>query len=108
MACRKHMQEGRKPESTNEELLQLFTETCEHFKPVLHIWYLEQFPSPQEWHRARRSYAKSMAVNSMVGHVVGIGDRHTNNILLDLRSGEAVHIDFGVVFDQGRALRIPE
>ena len=47
-------------------------------------------------------------MSSMVGHVVGIGDRHPNNILFDYRTGDLVHIDFGIVFDQGRVLRVPE
>ena len=44
----------------------------------------------------------------MVGHVLGIGDRHAQNILVDTRSGEQVHIDFGIAFDQGKALTVPE
>ena len=37
-----------------------------------------------------------------VGYVSGIGDRHVGNILIDTESGELVHIDHGVAFDQGR------
>jgi len=44
----------------------------------------------------------------MVGHVLGIGDRHGSNILIDEKTGECVHIDFGIVFEQGRLLNIPE
>lgn len=43
-----------------------------------------------------------------VGHILGIGDRHTNNILIDKTSGELIHIDFGVAFEQGRSLPTPE
>lgn len=39
---------------------------------------------------------------------LGLGDRHSQNILLDTNSGEIVHIDLGVAFDQGKALPIPE
>ncbi len=51
---------------------------------------------------------KSVAVGSMVGFIVGLGDRHPNNLLMDLGSGEMIHIDFGVCFDAGKQLRIPE
>ena len=53
-------------------------------------------------------YARSVATNAMVGHVLGIGDRHSMNILVDCGTGEQVHIDFGIAFDQGKALQQPE
>jgi ataxia telangiectasia mutated family protein len=43
-----------------------------------------------------------------LGHVLGLGDRHGHNILLDERTGEVVHIDLGVAFEQGRVLPVPE
>ena len=43
-----------------------------------------------------------------VGWLLGLGDRHLDNILLDFSTGEMVHIDFNVVFDQGLRLRVPE
>lgn len=29
-----------------------------------------------------------------VGHVIGLGDRHSENILVDTSSGDCVHVDF--------------
>jgi ataxia telangiectasia mutated family protein len=43
-----------------------------------------------------------MAVNSMAGHIIGLGDRHPANILLDTRTADAVHIDLGIAFEQVR------
>ena len=43
-----------------------------------------------------------------IGWLLGLGDRHLDNILLDFSTGEVVHIDFNVVFDQGLRLRVPE
>jgi len=54
------------------------------------------------------SYIRSVAVNSIVGHILGIGDRHSHNILIHERTGEVVHIDFGIVFEQGKLLSTPE
>ena len=51
---------------------------------------------------------RSAAVSSIVGYVLGIGDRHANNILVHQRTAEVVHIDFGVTFEQGKALSTPE
>lgn len=47
-------------------------------------------------------YTKSVAVASIVGHILGIGDRHRSNILVSTLTGEVLHIDFGVAFDQGK------
>ncbi len=120
------------------------------------------------WFERRLTYTSSLAVSSMVGHIMGIGDRHTQNILIDTRTAEVrrrvvvtvtgsvffffllvfavihsepevsravrssyggrfeaaasmtvcrlarvggaqvVHIDFGIVFEQGRTLSTPE
>ena len=47
-----------------------------------------------EWWYRTRTFGRSSAVMSMVGYVIGLGDRHLDNILLDLASGEIVHIDY--------------
>ena len=44
----------------------------------------------------------------MVGHIAGLGDRHGENILIDMQSGDAIQIDFGCLFDKGLTLQIPE
>jgi hypothetical protein len=43
-----------------------------------------------------------------VGYVVGLGDRHSMNVLLDQVTAEVVHIDLGVAFEQGLMLKTPE
>jgi len=53
----------------------------------------------EAWLRRRATYTRSMAVNSMVGHILGLGDRHPSNVLLDRASGKVVHIDFGDCFE---------
>ncbi|KAF6776621.1 hypothetical protein AHF37_03877 [Paragonimus kellicotti] len=70
--------------------------------PVLAYFYLEHFPEPHSWCRARSSYTRSLAVSSLIGYLVGLGDRHPHNLLLHRASGELVHIDLGVAFDQVR------
>ena len=47
-------------------------------------------------------------MNSVLGYLIGLGDRHLDNVLLDLRSAELVHIDYSVCFDKGARLRVPE
>lgn len=43
---------------------------------------------------------------SMVGYVLGLGDRHGENILFDSTSGDAVHVDFSCLFNKVPALII--
>ncbi len=39
---------------------------------------------------------------------MGLGDRHSQNILIDQETAEVVHIDLGVAFEQGLMLKTPE
>nr|XP_046270775.1 serine/threonine-protein kinase SMG1 isoform X2 [Scatophagus argus] len=64
--------------------------------------------TPNEWWRVTQSYARSSAVMSMVGYVIGLGDRHLDNVLIDMTTGEVVHIDYNVCFEKGKSLRVPE
>merc|ERR1712098_969791 len=47
----------------------------------------------------RTNFTRSLAVMSMVGYVLGLGDRHPSNLLLDRNSGKILHIDFGDCFE---------
>ncbi|KAL1687363.1 armadillo-type protein [Schizophyllum commune] len=53
----------------------------------------------EHWLERRACYTRSLAVNSMVGHILGLGDRHPSNILLERSTGKIVHIDFGDCFE---------
>ncbi len=35
----------------------------------------------------------------MVGYLLGLGDRHPSNLMLDRFSGKLLHIDFGDCFE---------
>ena len=58
------------------------------------------------WWRATQRFARSTAAMSVVGYIVGLGDRHLDNLLLDLATGELVHIDYNVCFDKGARLKV--
>ena len=61
-----------------------------------------------EWFAKSCSFSRSMGVSSLVGYMIGLGDRHLENILLDVATGELLHIDYGICFDKGLRLRVPE
>lgn len=45
---------------------------------------------------------------SMVGYILGLGDRHGENILFDSTNGDSVHVDFNCLFNKGEDLMYPE
>ncbi|CAH9125835.1 unnamed protein product [Cuscuta epithymum] len=60
------------------------------------------------FHSKQKRYSGSLAAMSIVGHILGLGDRHLDNVLIDFCTGDIVHIDYNVCFDKGQRLRIPE
>lgn len=99
------------------------------FPSLFHKWFLVKFRDPTAWFEARfvgwllvlvrsaivafsfvcrLAFSRSVAVWSMVGHIIGLGDRHGDNILLDTTTGECVHVDFDCLFDKGLTLPTPE
>ncbi|RZC44315.1 hypothetical protein C5167_037265 [Papaver somniferum] len=51
------------------------------------------------WLDRRTNYTRSLAVMSMVGYLLGLGDRHPSNLMLHRYSGKILHIDFGDCFE---------
>lgn len=78
------------------------------FPAVLHEWFVDMFAEPEAWYAARMRYARSCAVMSIVGHMLGLGDRHGENVLLEAGSGGVFHVDFNCLFDKGLTFEKPE
>jgi serine/threonine-protein kinase mTOR len=53
----------------------------------------------EAWLDRRTNYTRSLAVMSMVGYILGLGDRHPSNLMLDRHTGRILHIDFGDCFE---------
>ncbi|GIL92019.1 hypothetical protein Vretifemale_19512, partial [Volvox reticuliferus] len=84
------------------------SKVLEKLPPRLHRWFLTRFPEPATWLSARTNFTRTNAVWCMVGHMLGLGDRHGENLLLDSTCGDTVHVDFGCLFDKGLTLEVPE
>ena len=68
--------------------------------PIFNEWFLRTFADPTSWYNARVAYCRTAAVMSMTGYILGLGDRHGENILLDSTSGHCVHVDFNCLFNK--------
>nr|XP_022332154.1 serine/threonine-protein kinase ATR-like isoform X2 [Crassostrea virginica] len=76
--------------------------------PIFKEWFLQTFPDPTSWYNARLAYARTSAVMCMVGYILGLGDRHGENILFDSTSGDCIHVDFNCLFNRGETFDWPE
>ncbi|KPA84688.1 putative phosphatidylinositol 3-related kinase [Leptomonas pyrrhocoris] len=75
---------------------------------VMHQWLDRTFASNQSWYEARNLFTQSTALWSIAGHIVGLGDRHAENLMIDMERGELMHVDFACMFDKGEKLEVPE
>ncbi|KRY77591.1 Serine/threonine-protein kinase ATR, partial [Trichinella pseudospiralis] len=99
---------ARKTDSLGKKLEIFETVLLKRHPPVLSRWFGYRFADPTEWYQARTNFVRTAAVMSMVGYVLGLGDRHGENILIDSTSGDVVHVDFNCLFNKGEDLEWPE
>ena len=100
--CREKLRD----EKENKEAV--YKDICIHFRPVFRYFFIENYPDPVSWMTCRLAYTRSVAVTSVIGYILGIGDRHAHNILVDTSTAEVIHIDFGIMFEQGKLLATAE
>ncbi|KAK2144551.1 hypothetical protein LSH36_748g02080 [Paralvinella palmiformis] len=97
------------PNAPLESKRKVYTEKLLPRHPAIFSeWFLKTFPDPTSWYNARLAYTRTVAVMSVVGYVLGLGDRHGENILFDSTSGDCVHVDFNCLFNKGETFDFPE
>ncbi|CAK7236748.1 serine/threonine-protein kinase M1 [Sporothrix curviconia] len=105
LEIQKMLTEARSP----RQRVAVFTTTVlPAYPPVLQEWFMRRFPYPAVWFTARLRFTRSAAVMSMTGAVLGLGDRHCENVLVDQDSGGVMHVDFNCLFEKGRLFTQPE
>ncbi|KAI9245342.1 hypothetical protein BDA99DRAFT_528116 [Phascolomyces articulosus] len=105
MLARKLLESAKTPEEKEKVFVKELLPKC---PPVFNKWFLEHFPEPSQWFMSRSRYIRTLAVMSIIGYILGLGDRHAENILFDQTTGDCVHVDVNMLFDRGQALMVPE
>ena len=93
----------------NEEIIRSFRK-IENMMPsyVLQKSLMHYLLTPEEILAQRISFIRNYAAICISGYILGIGDRHLDNFLINVNNSEIVAIDFGVAFGQGLNQLIPE
>jgi len=66
---------------------------------MVHESLIHYSPNSEVWLERRTNFTRSLAVMSMTGYILGLGDRHPSNLMLDRHTGKVLHIDFGDCFE---------
>ena len=53
----------------------------------------------ESWFIRSTNFSRSSAVMSIVGYILGLGDRHFNNLLMNRKTGKIIHTNFGNCFE---------
>ena len=61
------------------------------------IWL--KSPDPETWLQRVDNFTKSTGLMSITGYIIGLGDRHPSNIMIQRDTGRVIHIDFGDSFE---------
>jgi DNA-dependent protein kinase catalytic subunit len=93
-----------------ENVKEKFEEIQNMLPPDLFRRYIGSMTNSTEgYFLLRNQFIVSYSVLSICQYILGIGDRHLNNLMIDTKTGQAICIDFGHAFGSSTIiLPIPE
>ncbi|XP_074602353.1 serine/threonine-protein kinase Smg1 [Brevipalpus obovatus] len=100
------MQRSEWPQNVLVEILQDLMKETPNDLIAKELW-CSSSNAHEYWHLTQ-SFIRSNAVMCMIGYIIGLGDRHLDNVLVDLSTGEVFHIDYNICFEKGKTLQVPE
>ncbi|KAJ3037492.1 hypothetical protein HDV00_001667 [Rhizophlyctis rosea] len=78
-------------------------------KPYLRMFMQKLASSPEAFLTLRKEFSRSFGALNICSYLLGIGDRHLENFLVDMKSGRVIAIDFGHAFGSAtEVLPVPE
>lgn len=104
MACREILQ--KYIDRPLERKIKVLKYVYASYSPVLKKIFNGK--GPFEYCKQRKAFTNSFSITSIATYILGLGDRHPHNILLDRHTQELINIDLNLIFDQGKALAISE
>uniref|UniRef100_A0A6G1SKG8 non-specific serine/threonine protein kinase n=1 Tax=Aceria tosichella TaxID=561515 RepID=A0A6G1SKG8_9ACAR len=94
------------PASVYEEVVERLVTILPQDLIAHQLWF--NSPHSMGYYLRTREFIRSCAAISMVGYVIGLGDRHPDNILLNSKTGHVTHIDYNICFEVGHRLSVAE
>lgn len=76
--------------------------------PLFQNWFHSNYADSYSWYMARKNFTRTCAVFSILGYILGLCDRHAENIQLNPVSGHVVHVDLNCLFNRGELFMVPE
>ena len=96
---------GRSRDELAEELA---TKEAMFPKDIIRRALMNSAISLETYYILRKNFITSLATMSIAHWLLGIGDRHLSNILIEVQSGRLIGIDFGIAFGAAANLLVPE
>jgi len=70
--CKRYFYDVR--DAKPQDKRRVFDAICKHRSPVFRYFFVEKFGrSLETWYASKQRFTRSVAVSSMVGHILGIG-----------------------------------
>jgi hypothetical protein len=60
--------------------------------------YILNYNQSEKLDKIKRRFVQSLAISSAIAYIIGIGDRHLDNIMIN-KSGQIFHIDYGYIME---------
>ena len=71
------------------------------------IWLTSS--NSRDWISRNLAFIHSSALMSIIGYILGLGDRHPSNIMIHRKTGNSIHIDFSDCFEiNSKKIKFPE
>lgn len=85
-----------------------FEKIKQKIKPRLKSWFFKNFQETNNFLESKKKFITSYSIMCAVGYIIGLGDRHLENITINKFTGKTVHVDLNMLFDEGKRSKIPE